>query len=63
MKTLTYSDKLKIADEYLVKLIGFGWDDLADINSLHDCETHEDIIAYCEDRLEEAGMPRDWMDN
>jgi len=48
---LTYEKKKLIADHYLFNLIGLSWDDLPDINSLHDCETKEEIIWACEERL------------
>jgi len=62
MKEFTYSQKLTIANSYLISKIGIEWDDLADINSLHDCETKESIIEYCDDRLEEAGYNFDLYD-
>lgn len=40
---MTYEEKKRIADEYIGNQIGLGWDDLADINSLHDAETKEDV--------------------
>ena len=48
---LTYEEKKRTADNYLFRLIGFTWDDLPDINSLHDCETKEEIIDACKERL------------
>ena len=59
MKKLTYNQKLNIANRYLFGICGMGWDDLADINSLHDCETIEDIKEYCNDRLVDADFPSD----
>lgn len=53
---MNYAKKKEIADSYLVDIVGVGWNDLADINSLHDCETKEDIIAACNERLGEEGM-------
>lgn len=51
---MTYEEKKKIADEYLKKNYGgfFTWDTLGDINSLHDCETEEDIIEAAQERAE-----------
>lgn len=54
---MTYNEKKKIADDYLEGVCGFGWDDLPDINSLHDCDTNEDVIEFCQERLEELGFP------
>ena len=57
---MTYEEKKQIADDYLNKIVGgIGWDDLADINSLHDCEDKESIIGACDERLEEEGFPFD----
>ena len=53
---MNYEKKKEIADAYLIDIIGVCWNDLADINSLHDCETKEDIIAACNERLGEEGM-------
>ena len=50
---MRYEEKKEIADRYLMVKIGLGWDDLADINSLTDCETEEDIINACEERLQD----------
>lgn len=50
---MTYEEKKKIADQFLIDCIGVGWNDLADINSLNDCETEQEIIEACEARLEE----------
>lgn len=55
----SYSEKLKIANKYLYEICGLGWNDFADINSLHDCSTEEDIKEYCDDRLSEAMYPYD----
>ena len=52
-----YDEKLKVADTYLMKICGMGWDELADVNSLHDAETVEDIQSLCDDRLSESGFP------
>ena len=57
---LTYEQKLAIANNYINKRTmgsGLEWDDLADINSLHDVDTVEDIIELANERLEEAGFP------
>ncbi len=48
---LTYNDKKRIADNYLFNTYGLGWNDLADINSLHDAESREDIEDMCEERI------------
>jgi len=62
MREFTYSQKLAIANGYLISKIGIEWDDLADINSLHDCDDEECIIEYCDDRLEDAGYNFDLYD-
>ena len=54
---MTYREKKAIADAYLQKKAGVTWDDLTDINSLHDCDSQEDIFAACDARLEEDGFP------
>lgn len=33
------------------------WDDLPDVNSLHDCESIEDIEYAVQERLEDSGFP------
>jgi hypothetical protein len=48
---MTYEEKLKIADAYLLSQVGMYWDDLPDINSLHDAYSKEDIIELCNDRI------------
>lgn len=48
---MSYTEKLNIADNYLFDIVGIGWNDLSDINSLHDCECIEDIHEYCNDRV------------
>jgi len=61
-KELTYEEKLAIANKHINRRTygsGLGWDDLADINSLHDVEAVEDIIELADERLEEAGFPDD----
>ena len=55
-----YKEKLRVAINYISEIAGgIGWDDLADINSLHVCYTVADIEEYCNDRLEDAGFPVD----
>ena len=61
LNTLNYEQKKEIADAYLGANYGIGWDDLPDINSLHDCERLEDIHEACDERLAED-MPMDWFD-
>lgn len=56
---LSFEDKKIIADSYLMQKANISWDDLSDINSLHDAETEEDIEALCDERLEEDGFPED----
>lgn len=53
---MEYKDKLNIANSYINSKCGLGWDDLSDINSLHDCEDKDIIIEYCDARLEEDGF-------
>lgn len=48
---MTYKEKLEIANEYLWDKVGIDWEELPDINSLHDCETIEEIHNACEERL------------
>ena len=48
---MTYLEKEKIADSYLMNICGFGWDDLPDINSLHDANTKDEIFELCDDRI------------
>lgn len=48
---MTYLEKKEIADKYIDKVIGLGWDSLSDINSLHDVDDEEGIIGYCDDRM------------
>jgi len=47
---MTYEEKKKIADDYLWDTYAASWDTLADTNSLHNCETEEDIIGAAEER-------------
>jgi hypothetical protein len=49
---MDYTEKLKIANDYLMNIYGFEWDDLPDINSLHDVETKRAIIELCKERIE-----------
>jgi hypothetical protein len=56
MNTLDYEQKKKIADDYLQNVCGFSWDDLGDINSLHDAEDKDGIIELCEQRLADSGF-------
>ena len=56
---MEYIDKLTIANEYLATICDLSWDDLSDINSLHDAQTKEDIIALCDERLNEEDFPFD----
>lgn len=53
---MEYKDKLIIADTYLMNKVGLKWNDLPDINSLHDVEAREDIYELCDERLEESGF-------
>lgn len=54
-KIMTYEEKLEVANKYLGIKIGLTWDDFPDINSLHDVCDEDDIIDYCDQRLEEVG--------
>lgn len=54
-----YEDKKIIADAYLKQKAGVTWDELDDINSLHDVESREDIEEACDERLKESGFPTD----
>lgn len=58
---MNYAEKLKIANAYLMRHAGIGWNDLPDINSLHDVEAEEDIHSLCDDRLEDSGFPMDLL--
>lgn len=49
---MTYGEKKVIADKYIAQQIGLSWDDLADTNSLHDCEDEESILEACQERIE-----------
>lgn len=50
---MPYEEKLAIADKWLMENYGVGWDDLPDINSLHDCDSVEEIIEACQERVNE----------
>lgn len=56
MATMTYDQKKEFADDYLSSICGIQWDDLPDINSLHDAETKNDIIELCDERLRDDGF-------
>ena len=53
---MNYDEKKAIANEYLSTVCGLSWDDLPDINSLHDADDKEDIIQLCKDRLSDEGF-------
>ena len=57
MNKLSYDQKLKTANKYLFETCGLTWDDLPDVNSLHDCETKADVYEACDSRLSESGFP------
>ena len=59
MSTLTYNEKKIIADDYLSAIAGLSWDDLSDINSLHDADSQQGIRNLCDARLREDGFPFD----
>lgn len=52
IEQLTYEEKKKLANNYLNEKVGLSWNDLPDINSLHDCEDEETIYEYCDERIE-----------
>jgi hypothetical protein len=52
MPELTYEEKKEIANKYL-SAFDISWDDLPDINSLHDADDEEGIIELCDERLDE----------
>jgi hypothetical protein len=58
---MTYEEKKVIADSYLGDIAGVSWDDLPDINSLHDAETKDDVIELCDVRLKEDFFPFDTL--
>ena len=53
----SYEDKKIIANAYLDQVAGTSWDDLEDINSLHDAESVEEIQELCDARLKNDGFP------
>ena len=53
---MTYEEKLVIANAYLDEKANLGWEELSDTNSLHDCDTVEEIHAACDERLDEDGF-------
>jgi hypothetical protein len=58
-RRLTYSEKEGIANKYLMRKAETSWEDLPDVNSLHDADTEDDVIQLCIERLEESGFPAD----
>jgi len=52
----SHDEKLKIANQYLFINFGLLWNDLADINSLHNANTTEDIILLCDERADESNF-------
>ena len=58
---MNFDQKKRIADSYLGRVCGLGWDDLADINSLHDCETAEEIKEACNERLGDSCFPMELL--
>jgi hypothetical protein len=57
---MEYNHKLIIANAFLAKF-EISWDELPDINSLHDVDAREDIIELCEERLIENGLSEDLL--
>jgi len=55
---MTYEEKLVIANAYLDEKANLGWEDLSDINSLHDCDTVEQIHDACDERLTDDGWSK-----
>ena len=54
---MNYEEKLKIANDYLTELhYEVEWDDLPDINSLHDCEDEQSIKDAVVERLEDEAL-------
>jgi len=47
-----YAIKLRVANDYL-KQFETTWNDLPDVNSLHDADNEEEIIELCNKRLKE----------
>jgi hypothetical protein len=60
---MNYIEKKAIANAYLEKKAGVYWDDLPDINSLHDADAEDDVIAMCNARLQEEGFPENDSDD
>jgi hypothetical protein len=56
VKSWPYGMRKALADKIIYRYCGLSWDDLADINSLHDCETSGDILGMCQERLREEGF-------
>jgi len=56
---MNYEKKLQIADKYLMSICGLTWDDLPDINSLHECNNLEEIKFACQERLSDDCFPMD----
>ena len=63
MKTLTFDQKKTMADNWLSNQCGLSWDDLGDINSLHDADTWQEILDLCKERLEDASFPMSMLDD
>jgi hypothetical protein len=59
---MLYEEKFAIANAYLNKHSGLTWNDFSDVNSLHDCDSQEDIFDACNIRLEEGGYPMDLIE-
>jgi hypothetical protein len=55
---MTYEEKLAIANKYLKKFL-VEWDDLGDINSLHDVNDNNGVIRLCNERLRWLSYPID----
>lgn len=62
MSDMEYEEKKEIADKYLNEKVGVSWDDLPDVNSLHDADTVSGIHELCDERLNEDGFPPDFID-
>ena len=58
---MNYKQKLNIANHYLFGICGMSWNDLPDINSLHNAETKDDIVELCQERLIDSGFPEDLL--
>ena len=50
---MTYEEKLQIANDYLLHVVGVTWEDLPDINSLHDAEDEDGVIELCDERIDD----------